>query len=260
MGVCFSSGKNAADNGSGGGQQQSSALHNPLAYAAAVASAAVSGATGLVQNEVNGPHAASTHHAPAGHPGGFVPDYPPGHRPPQHYDNNGAGGYRPNTTHAQTHTNTGKHPLAPGVKYTVFNAWVTKAPDGDTVTVEYQDPRSGQRVTGRVRVFAVDAPESKQAGGKESGDIARQLLLHTHVTLHVHSTDQYGRLVADVVTANGTDYGRELLRRGGGWHYTAYDKRQELTNIQNEAKRARRGLWAAPNPEAPWEFRKRNRA
>ncbi len=35
-----------------------------------------------------------------------------------------------------------------------------------------------------------------------------------------------------------------------------YDKRAEFTEIEQAARRARKGLWADPNLVPPWEWRK----
>ncbi|KAF3494658.1 hypothetical protein DY000_02056364 [Brassica cretica] len=55
-----------------------------------------------------------------------------------------------------------------------------------------------------------------------------------------------------------------MLKKGLAWHYLAYDKRPELAKArfyqwENEAKQKRIGLWAAKNPEKPWEWRKNKR-
>ena len=49
------------------------------------------------------------------------------------------------------------------------------------------------------------------------------------------------------------------------WHYKAYGKDQGLFDftgyalIELEARYRRRGLWADPRPQAPWEFRRARR-
>lgn len=134
------------------------------------------------------------------------------------------------------------------------SARVIKVPDGDTITVEY----SGG--TARVRIFAIDSPETKQNYGREAGDLARSLLMGATVELRVQTKDRYQRLVAEVVLPDGRDYGRIMLAEGAAWHYKAYDKREELDAIERDAREAKRGLWAYPRPQAPWDYRKRQRA
>lgn len=135
----------------------------------------------------------------------------------------------------------------------IASARVIKVPDGDTVTVEY----SGR--TSRVRVFAIDCPETKQNYGREAGDLARSLLMGADVEVRVQTEDRYKRLVAEIVLPDGRDYGRIMLAEGAAWHYKAYDKRGELDAIEADARQAERGLWAYPRPQAPWDYRRRQR-
>lgn len=94
---------------------------------------------------------------------------------------------------------------------------------------------------------------------QEAGDIGREMLLRTKVTLFVHTTDRYGRMVADVITENGINYGEELLRQGAAWHYKAYDKRPHLDELEKQARAQKIGLWAYARPQEPWEYRRRRR-
>lgn len=104
-----------------------------------------------------------------------------------------------------------------GVKFTIRNAHVFKMPDGDTFTVDHPDSSTGQKVTSRIRILGIDCPETAQNFGPEAGEIGRKMAFKQNVTLHVHTTDQYGRLVADVVLPNGKNYGEEMLRKGAAW-------------------------------------------
>jgi micrococcal nuclease len=144
---------------------------------------------------------------------------------------------------------------AHGVQYTIEDARVVRVPDGDTFYVEYAGP-DGRLVEARVRLMGIDCPEKAQEFGPEARDIGRGMVQGRTVTLLVHTTDQYGRLVADIRTEAGQDYGQEMLRAGAAWHYTHYDNRQELASLMQDAKAARRGLWAYPNPQPPWDYRR----
>lgn len=140
----------------------------------------------------------------------------------------------------------------------IANAYVTKMPDGDTVTVSYTDA-SGASCTTRVRIMGIDCPETAQNFGKEAGDIGRAILLNKNITLHVHTTDRYGRIVADVTSPDGSDYAQYMLRQGAAWHYKAYDKRQELADLEEEARANGIGLWSYARPQPPWDYRRRRR-
>jgi micrococcal nuclease len=228
MGACLSGAAGSGGGGGGGGghQQPPNALRNPVAYAAGLAGAVVHGGVAYAQSE----HGGGAHKPPRQH-----------QSESQHQHHGGA---------AQ-----GMQPPKKAAERVIRRAFVERVPDGDTMTVRF----GSKPETARVRVFAIDSPETKQNFGPDAGRIGRDLILNTHVTLHVQTTDQYGRLVAEVVMEDGRDFGREMLRRGAAWHYTAYDSRQELEGLQREAQLARRGLWAFDRPQPPWEYRKRQR-
>jgi len=77
------------------------------------------------------------------------------------------------------------------------------------------------------------------------------------VTVIQHDTDRYGRMVADIVLADGRVLNKELVRSGNAWWYSQYDRNDaELAALEAHAREARLGLWAAPNPLLPWEWRK----
>lgn len=94
---------------------------------------------------------------------------------------------------------------------------------------------------------------------KQAAEIGQQVVLRTNVTLYVHTTDRYGRVVADVITQDGRNYGEYMLQQGAAWHYKAYDKRQNLADLEEQAKQAGVGLWSFPRPLEPWEYRRRKR-
>ncbi|HYA02622.1 MAG TPA: thermonuclease family protein [Syntrophobacteria bacterium] len=69
--------------------------------------------------------------------------------------------------------------------------------------------------------------------------------------------DRYGRTVA-LVTAGDTLVNAELLRQGLHWVSTRYCDRpncQQGKALEDEARKARRGLWSMPKPIPPGEFR-----
>ncbi len=132
--------------------------------------------------------------------------------------------------------------------------YVEKVADGDTLTLI--DPQ--QRKI-RVRLYGIDAPESKQAHGPEATAYARQLAQGQYVQLIEKSKDRYGRVVGEIILPDGRNLNHEMIRAGWAWHYTQYSKDPQLAALESEARLARRGLWAAKRPQAPWLYRKNQR-
>ena len=136
-----------------------------------------------------------------------------------------------------------------------FAAWgktlegkVTRVSDGDTIWVD--------RV--KVRLDRIDAPESKQAYGKESTEYLKRRIHGKVVKVEWEKTDQYGRTLG-VVFLDGADINLEMVATGNAWHYSHFDKTAEYAEAEKVARENRLGLWSAPSPENPYEFRKRAR-
>lgn len=70
--------------------------------------------------------------------------------------------------------------------------------------------------------------------------------------------DRYGRLVARV-RCREQDASEFMVRSGFTWFFTRYGKDMEVQRLETAARSRRLGLWADPNPVAPWEWRRQRR-
>jgi micrococcal nuclease len=136
-----------------------------------------------------------------------------------------------------------------------FSGRVSKVPDGDT-----QHVISGERPPCKVRLYGVDCPERKQPYGPAARAFAQGFVAGRTVTVDAQpKVGRYGRIIGKIMV-DGKSLGRELTRAGYAWHYARYAPQDiVLARLQAEAKAARRGLWKAKNPIAPWEWRKGKR-
>jgi len=133
--------------------------------------------------------------------------------------------------------------------------------DGDTLTVRCGDP--GQYEQMRVRLSAVDAPESRQPFGQKSKQALSALCYREQAEISPVTSDRYGRTVANV-RCKGQDAGLSLVRQGMAWFYPQYGVgRDDLSRAHAEARASRRGLWVdlgtQQEPVPPWEWRYRQR-
>lgn len=132
---------------------------------------------------------------------------------------------------------------------------VVAVADGDTVTV--LDDSNTQH---KIRLAGIDAPEKKQAFGMRSKQSLSDLVVDRQVIVETDKKDKYGRAVGKILVT-GQDVNLEQVTRGFAWHYKAYEKEQSANDrklydfAEMEARAARRGLWADPDPTPPWEFR-----
>ena len=130
---------------------------------------------------------------------------------------------------------------------------VVKVVDGDTLHV-YTNKK-----TYKIRLSGIDAPERGQAYGKRAKEHLEFLVAGKQVIAIVESKDRYGRYVASVKVQN-KDVCAEMLTAGYAWHYKQCDNNKYYDELQREAKKAKRGLWLDKKPQAPWEYRKEQRA
>jgi endonuclease YncB( thermonuclease family) len=106
-------------------------------------------------------------------------------------------------------------------------------------------------------LHGVDTPEKAQAFGTRARQFSSALAFQQTVTVRVHDTDRYGRLVGEVVLPDGRSLNQELVRAGLAWWYRQYAPDDTtLAQLEAEARAAKRGLWADATPIPPWEWRK----
>jgi len=78
------------------------------------------------------------------------------------------------------------------------------------------------------------------------------------VSLQTHGQDKYRRTLADVFLRDGTNINHALVKDGWCWWYRKYAPGDtELEKLEKDARDAKKGLWADPQPVPPWEWRKR---
>lgn len=67
--------------------------------------------------------------------------------------------------------------------------------------------------------------------------------------------DRYGRTLGAVILSDGRNLNHEILKAGYAWWFRKYSKDASLGDLEDEARQAKRGLWADPEPVPPWEWR-----
>ncbi len=130
-----------------------------------------------------------------------------------------------------------------------FTGKVVGVSDGDTITVLHNG--KGERIG----LHGIDCPEKRQAFGKRAKQLTSNLVFGKTVTVQVLDRDRYGRTVGEVLLPDGRSLNHELVRAGLAWMYRRYTNDQSLSDLEEEARVAGRGLWADPEPVPPWEWR-----
>ena len=145
------------------------------------------------------------------------------------------------------------HAFAAAPPPTARSATVLRVSDGDTILV-----RVGKEEI-KVRLYGIDAPESKQPGGAEATAFLEALLLTEKVIIKTLDVDRYRREVA-LVELRGQSVQEATLERGLVWVYTKYCKADFCKTWKEIEERARAegvGLWKDGEAVEPWVWRKR---
>jgi endonuclease YncB( thermonuclease family) len=123
--------------------------------------------------------------------------------------------------------------------------------DGDTIEVLHDQK------TERVKLHGIDCPEKGQAFAQRAEQATSALVFGKEITLQTHGEDIYGRTIADVLLSDGTNVNQQLLKEGWCWWYEKHAPNDlALKRSEQEAKAAKRGLWADANPVPPWLYRR----
>ncbi len=141
-----------------------------------------------------------------------------------------------------------------------FEAKVSSVVEGDTIRIV--DRRGHSRA---FRLLGADAPEKGQSG---YWDALRELSEHARgkavtidwVRAQICPPSGGGCAQLAKVLLKGEDLALRQIRRGLAWHDKRQLREQSTTDktlyaeAQTQAKAARRGVWKAKNPTAPWLF------
>lgn len=123
-----------------------------------------------------------------------------------------------------------------------------------------------------MRLLGIDPPERSRPGGPfvqsiegqpfgiEAATYLHDLVLGKQVQFETFGKDPSGRTLA-VIWLGDLNVNLILVKEGLAWvqpHIPVMWVRAELEVAERQARVGMYGLWALPNPEPPWEFRKRN--
>lgn len=158
------------------------------------------------------------------------------------------------------------------MKGNTYACQVSKISDGDSITAicPIETVNNGKsytdEVVAKIRVWGIDAPETKQAHWGEDSKKALTKLLPTKkndiIEIKIRDKDRYNRYVSQLAF-NGKDIGLEMVKSGRAVVYSQYikdkDIREQYLKAQTKAQNAKKGIWAKEgNQQTPAEWRKLN--
>lgn len=154
---------------------------------------------------------------------------------------------KPSSVRGQTQTQSAAPRFAQGEE---FSGQVVAVYDGDTIAVLLD------HVQVKIRLYGIDCPEKDQPYGKQAKKFAADAVFKKNVRVVVKDTDRYGRVVGEVFLPDGSCLNHNLLSAGHAWWYRHFAKDELFEQLEGKARKGKIGLWAAPHPLPPWEFRK----
>ncbi|KAL4556945.1 hypothetical protein LXL04_035112 [Taraxacum kok-saghyz] len=100
----------------------------------------------------------------------------------------------------------------------------------------------------------IDAPENEMRYGIDAKNELVKIIGGKCLRIFIFYEDQYGRFVGDMYCDD--IFVQEVMLKKG---LASYDNRPEFRKWEKDARAMKIGLWASPNPEKPWEWRKNQR-
>jgi micrococcal nuclease len=131
-----------------------------------------------------------------------------------------------------------------------FEGKVVGVLDGDTIEVLHEKKPE------RIRLYGIDCPEKGQAFRQKAKQAASSLLFGKEVRIESHGRDKHRRTLGTVFDGD-LNVNQELVKEGWCWWFRKFvPKDQALKQLEQEAKKAKKGLWTDPNPVPPWLYRR----
>ena len=125
-----------------------------------------------------------------------------------------------------------------------FTARISGVIDANTLRV---NAKGGKSI--KVRLYGIDCPLINQPHGIEAKALTRKLAYGRVLIIESAGEGGDGRIFGHVFLLSGKSLSHELVRAGACWWYREFAPRDEsLRQLEQEARGAERGLWAAIKP------------
>ena len=80
--------------------------------------------------------------------------------------------------------------------------------------------------------------------------------MNSQVNLNIIEFDQYGRVLAELITPNGENVGKKMLGEGLLVRYPYQRNCQSYDSVESSAKAKKLGVWSDPRFVLPYEWRR----
>lgn len=139
----------------------------------------------------------------------------------------------------------------------------------------------------KFKMYQIETPELAQKYGKEAKDYLSKSIYKSLVDLDIYSFSEHSEdatgivykttfflgkegcflpkgFVSDVNASDNDcmstkDINLDMIEQGYAWVSPFVQSNPEYIKAEQEARKAKRGLWADPNPIPPWEWREKQK-
>jgi len=149
----------------------------------------------------------------------------------------------------------------------IVTGTVIKVSDGDSIHIS-----TPEQTKLKVRLYGIDAPETPKINNRtrqinkpgqpydeDSWKALQDKIMGKQVKVDIIEFDKYRRAVC-MVWLDDRNINIEMVREGYAEAFIEYLKppyRAQFLESEQEARKARRGIWSIPDYERPRDFRKR---
>lgn len=131
---------------------------------------------------------------------------------------------------------------------------------GDTITI-----LTAAKKQVKIRMNGIDALERGEAFGTKSKEMLSHIIGKSDVRVQTHGEDRYSRTNGELfvrtpnIAASDPEVNLNfmMVANGYAWPYVRYTPdNKQLAHAVKHAREKKLGLWAAPSPVVPWDWRK----
>ena len=153
---------------------------------------------------------------------------------------------------------------------------VTKVIDGDSIRCLIEHTEYKESLD--IRLYQIAAPRLGQDYGQESQQALSGMILGRYVFIDTQKKDGNKRTLGTVFLGVAatcqnprgrfsnrdsrqcislTDINLKMIQQGYAWYSPFTIQNDDYQQAEQEAKQAKVGLWAQPNPIPPWQWQKK---
>ena len=104
-----------------------------------------------------------------------------------------------------------------------------------------------------IRIQDIYCPVEKQPFYSNAKKYTKKITKDKLIAVTYRNKDREGRLLGEVTIENGDDLAQKLVENGLAWRWK-YSLDFKLYELQNEAKKGKKGLWKRKDPIPPWDW------